>query len=110
MGLVGRADGNEALRRVLPNATVIIHLLAMLSQGLWVVVRHHLVGYLLLGNVITADSIRGLMIPKHLGFYYKKVIWSSKVKDPIPLLKIVRVKATTTTTTSCDHINKVAQA
>lgn len=74
MGILGGADGNEALRRVLPNATVIINLLAMLNQRLLVVVRHHLLGYQLLGNVITADSIRGLRIPKHLGFYYKKVI------------------------------------
>lgn len=75
MGILGGADGKETSRRVLPNATVIINLLAMLNQHLLVVVRHHhLLGYQLLGNIITADSIRGLMIPKHLGFYYKKVI------------------------------------
>lgn len=106
MGILGGAVGNEALRRVLPNATVIIHLLAMLNQRLLVVVRHHLLEYQLLGNVIIADSIRGLMIPSTWVSIIRKLYRTVESKYPSPLLKIVRIKATTTSTTSGDHTNK----
>lgn len=43
------------------------------NQGLWVVVRRCLLWYQLLVNIITADSIRGLIIPQLSIFCYEKV-------------------------------------